>query len=229
MGGVCAPPGTKCEVRRGRLRLSSPRFVWGLCLRRAKGFRPLQSRYCPRGAKRGRCVTDGEYYSATREGWSCPLGAIGMLGKHVLGIAVFFGATSLAHAAPCLNGLKSALIKGRFSGSVDCAHDQLEIKKVGQLRRGSHKFVIYDYRYSLASICNGCAKHGGQRILLFDDRRYMGQYKSEYVRLSLQGGRLVIWPDKVPGIRPDPVSVKITRRGFPEKILIAGEIIHFFQ
>ena len=144
--------------------------------------------------------------------------------------AVAFGAPATAAAAePCLGGLKSRLIAGRFSGSVDCVHDRLSVAKIGRLRTLGHDFVVYDYRYQLAPVCDECAVHGGQRILIFDRGRYLGQYKPDPLRVTLDDGALLFWPVTAGSPSKEPVVVRVTRRGFPKEILVDGEVLRLFR
>jgi hypothetical protein len=134
-----------------------------------------------------------------------------------------------AEAAPCLAGLKQALISGHFSGSVDCVHDRLSIREIGRVRVRERRFIIYDYTYKLRPVCDGCAIHGGQRILIFDRGRYLGQYKTDLSRVSLNGSNLIFRPSGMFGQRAQTSVVRITYRGVPKRILADGEEVSFFR
>lgn len=146
-------------------------------------------------------------------------------------VSVFavLGSTGSAKAAPCLSGLKSALISGLFTGSVDCVHDRLKVREIGRVRARERRFIIYDYTYKARPPCDGCAIHGRQRILIFDRRRYLGQYKTDFARVSLTGSNLIFRPSEMLGRRAGPSVVRITYRGVPQRIFADGEIVSFFR
>jgi hypothetical protein len=136
---------------------------------------------------------------------------------------------SASQAEECLKGLRTALIAGGFSGSVDCLHDQLSIRKIGTLSVREHGFTVYDYRYALAPACDDCAIHGGQRVLIFDRGRYLGQYKPNKVRVTIDKERLLLWPADKLEARQTPVEVAPSSIGFPNEILVDGEVLSFFR
>lgn len=136
---------------------------------------------------------------------------------------------NVAHAQDCLNGLRPSLMSGDFSGSVDCLHDRLSVERIGTVRIQEHEFTVYDYRYRLAPVCDGCAIHGGQRILIFDRGGYEGQYKPDGVRVTLESGRLLFWPRAEVGSPQAATVVEITQTGFPTQILVDGEVLSFFR
>lgn len=149
--------------------------------------------------------------------------------------ATFTALASAGHAGSirggrCLDGLIPVLIAGHFSGSVDCRRDRLSIRPVGHIDAEGHTFAVYDYRYSLFKICPDCAVHGGQRIIILRDGRYLGQYKPEPVRVAVRGKGLVLSPavDNDTPYRA-PVSVPLTNGGPPATLWIGGEALEFFQ
>lgn len=146
----------------------------------------------------------------------------------VCGLAAW-AAIGSAKAAPCLNGLKRALIAGHFSGSVDCGRDHLTVREIGRVRIRERKFIVYDYTYKLRPACEGCAIHGGQRILIFDRGRYLGQYQTNFARVSMSGGKLIFRPSEMFEQRAQTSVVKITYRGVPKRILADGEDVSFFR
>lgn len=121
--------------------------------------------------------------------------------------------------------MKSALVAGDFTGSVDCRHDRLSIKYIGQVRTVAGTFAVYSYRYKLAPACKECAVHGGQRIIFMKRGRYVGQYKSDFVSVAIRDGDLILTP-----IDPNsggPVTVKFTRTGPPKQLFVDSELIGF--
>lgn len=143
--------------------------------------------------------------------------------------AVLFATVGSAEAAPCLGELKRALIAGGFSGSVDCAHDRLSVREIGRVHIRERRFIVYDYTYKLRPVCDGCAVHGGQRILIFDRRRYLGQYKTDFARVSLDGDKIIFRPSLKLGSRVQTYVVRVTYRGVPKRVFADGEMVSFFR
>lgn len=146
----------------------------------------------------------------------------------VCGLAAW-AATGNAEAASCLSGLKRALIFGHFSGPLDCGREHLTVREIGRVRIRERKFIVYDYTYKLRPACEGCTIHGGQRILIFDRGRYLGQHKTDFARVSMRGGNLIFRPSGMFGLRRQTSVVKITYGGVPKRILADGEDVSFFR
>ena len=134
---------------------------------------------------------------------------------------------SAASGADCMKGLKPALVSGGFSGSVDCRHDRLSVKYVGQVRSFGRTFEIYSNRYALRPACPDCAVHGGQRIIVMNRGHYLGQYRSEFVHALVRRGRLLLVPGDPGSGRP--TIVKFTRAGPPRQVRTDGEVVTFFK
>ncbi|MWV28498.1 hypothetical protein [Aurantiacibacter rhizosphaerae] len=134
------------------------------------------------------------------------------------------GSDSEVASGECLLGLKPALLSGGFTGSVDCQHDQLSIKQIGQIRTQSRAFTIYSYQFHLAPPCPECAVHGGHRIIFIEDGRYIRQYRSDNANVAIRHGNLFL------EVRDnEPVRVEFTSGGPPKELLVDGEMISFFQ
>jgi hypothetical protein len=129
----------------------------------------------------------------------------------------------------CLQGLKESLVSGGFSGSVDCQNDKLSMRKIGTIHTQRNDYSIYDYKYRLARICKDCADHGGQRILIFSRRQYVGQYKPDGVNLTIRNNRLFFSSANKSAAQQGLTEIRITQRGFPRKVLIDGEFFSFFR
>jgi len=135
--------------------------------------------------------------------------------------------SSMASAPQCMNGLKPALISGGFSGSVDCQHDRLSVKYIGQVRSFGRTFDIYANHYALRPVCRDCAVHGGQRIIIMSRGHYVGQYKSDFVHVMIRRGHLVLIPSDPSFGRP--TTVTFTRGGPPKQVLSDGEVVTLFK
>jgi hypothetical protein len=143
------------------------------------------------------------------------------------GSLAFAGSADSADAAQCLAGLRSALVAGGFSGSVDCQNDQLSVSYVGPLQKSGRTFEIYSYQYKLKPVCPECAIHSVQRIILMERGHYLGQYKLDFVRVTIRRGDLVfVRNDSASG---KPVTVKFRRDGPPKQLWVDGEVIDFFR
>ena len=138
----------------------------------------------------------------------------------------FAGASNAASKARCLKGLGPALEAGDFSGSVDCQRDELSVQHVGRIREFGRTFEIYSYRYRLMPPCPECSVHGGHRIIFIEHGRYVGQYRSDFARVTIRGGHLVFLTDS-----PDakPVMVRFTAKGPPKEQWDGGEVLLFFR
>jgi hypothetical protein len=132
-----------------------------------------------------------------------------------------------AAASQCLSGLRSALLAGGFSGSTDCQQDRLSLAYVGRVQKFGRSFQIYSYQYSLRPVCPQCAVHGGQRVVLMEGGRYVGQYKPDFVRAAVRQGNLVLLPTN--SVDGKPVIVTFTRRGPTKRLLVYGQVISFFK
>ncbi|WP_311267201.1 hypothetical protein [Sphingobium sp. WCS2017Hpa-17] len=139
------------------------------------------------------------------------------------------GRTQSATEKACRAGIFPALEKGRFSGSIDCRRDQLEIRKAGEIRSGSRAFQIYDYRYRLAPICPKCAIHGGQRIIILSAGRYIGQYKPDSAQVSVERNTLVLSPRSGAEEYGKASAINFGPNGPPNRIQFDGEEMSLFR
>jgi hypothetical protein len=134
---------------------------------------------------------------------------------------------------PCLSGLRSVLVAGGFSGSVDCRHDRFSMRRIGYLKSSGHRFAIYYYQYSLKPICPECAVHGGQRIIILRDGSYLGQYKPDWqVSGQIFKGHLVLIPRCEPGMTEEDCKadqVSFTPEGPPPRVHIFDDYYEFFR
>jgi hypothetical protein len=126
--------------------------------------------------------------------------------------------------------LVPTLSAGGFSGSTDCVHDHLKLRLVGHVDLPGHRFTFYDYHYQLAPPCPECAVHGGQRIIVVRDCRYLGQYKPESVRAAVARNALVLTP--LGNVGPEyskRVVASLTSNGPPSTLWVGGETLQFFK
>jgi hypothetical protein len=116
--------------------------------------------------------------------------------KRVIAIML---ASSLPHSAAakdasdeCLSGMREALVAGHFTGPLVCSKKNATFALVGRTTGG--KYAVYDYRYRYMPE-GGNAMHGGQKIVIFRGRSYVGQYALSpppYVDVSVSGTDVVL-------------------------------------
>ena len=132
--------------------------------------------------------------------------------------------------ASCLGSLGAVLAATEFSGSLDCVHDRLSTAHMGRTHAGAHSFDIYDYRYKLAPVCRDCAVHGGQRVIILRDGRYLGQYKPDGVKVRVVANQLQLTATD-PAISGEgrTVTVRFTAAGPPTRVLVGGDVLELFK
>lgn len=136
------------------------------------------------------------------------------------------GQAQSANDADCRSGILPALAAGNFSGSLDCRRDDLKISKVGEIIADRHVFQIYDYRYRLAPACPECAIHGGQRIIIMNSGRYIGQYKPYGAHVAVEKTSLILSPSAKSDHR---TAVNFAPIGPPRRIWFDGEELILFR
>ncbi len=94
------------------------------------------------------------------------------------------------------------------------------------MQKFGRSFDVYSYRYRLEPVCPECAIHGGHRILFIENGRYVGQYKPDFVQVTMRRGELVLVPNRSAS---ESVIVEFTRAGPPEHLWVDGEVISFFR
>jgi hypothetical protein len=155
-----------------------------------------------------------------------------------LSLTIFFACAALpaqgapGRSPPCLAGLVPTLVEGKFSGSVDCKQDHLVLRLIGKIASSGHQFTIYDYHYRLRLVCPECAVHGGQRVIVLRDGRYLGQYKPESVLVTVGLGGLILTPEGEPELPLSmraPISVPISVNGPPSTVWVGGESLELFR
>lgn len=157
------------------------------------------------------------------------------LSLFTLVVALAYGTTpTLARshsAADCLAGLATTLRAGDFSGSLDCKHDQLRVRPIGEIEAAGHHYRIYDYHYKLAPACPECAVHGGQRIIITRDGNYLGQYKPDFVRVRVSAGKLFLKPEEhgLPSGFAKEARIIFARGGPPQDVWVGGQNLSLFR
>jgi hypothetical protein len=92
-------------------------------------------------------------------------------------------------------------------------------------RTAGNKFSIYDYRYRYLPE-HGNVMHGGQKIVVFRDRTYVGQYalSPPYVTAIVNRTHVLLRT----AVDPQGTNLDFSR-GPPRQILVGGEIETFFR
>lgn len=134
------------------------------------------------------------------------------------------GATASAsdgRPLPCLGGRQAALVRGHFTGAIVCSKKNASFVLVG--RTTGRKFYIYDYRYRFLPT-HGNVMHGGQKIVVFRNNAYVGQYALSpppYVTVTVHGPYISFQIAGTPKVELD-----LTRQP-PGKMLFYGEVETF--
>jgi hypothetical protein len=138
------------------------------------------------------------------------------------------GLPSLAAAnspAECMAGLREILREADFSGPLVCSRRDATFEFVG--RTAGSGFSIYNYDYSYDPPGGSNVMHGGQRILVFRGKRYLGQYglwSRSAVTAHVSGTRLVLQSNET----KQRVVLDFSRTP-PKEVFLAGEYHSFFR
>lgn len=102
-------------------------------------------------------------------------------------------------------------------GVVFCSRGNVTFSLVGRTTGG--KYSIYDYRYRFLPHPGG-VMHGGQRLIVFEGTRYIGNYALlPKVSVTVRGAQVVLKGDE------DSEAVRIDfSRGPPRQILVNGQL-----
>ena len=106
--------------------------------------------------------------------------------------AWLMGPVAAKPTSECLMGLRDSLTRGGFSGPLVCSKDDATFVLVG--RTSESKYSIYDYRYRFRPK-DGNVMHGGQKIVVFQGSRYIGQYSLSpppYNSISVCGSNVIV-------------------------------------
>lgn len=148
--------------------------------------------------------------------------------KFPIAILALATSTSLsdANGGPvlCMSGMQNALAEGHFTGPIVCSQSDATFVLAGHT--AGQKFAIYDYRYKFRP-SGGSATHGGQRLVVFQGGRYIGQYvlsPPPYAVLSVHGTNVVVET----GTSRETVLLDFS--GMPPKeVIIDGEVVVVFR
>lgn len=92
----------------------------------------------------------------------------------------------------CLRGISQILADGHFSGPIVCSTKNATLKRVG--RTVSKSYVIYDYKFRYFPT-NGQQRHGGQKIIVLRNSKYIGQYNlpvPPFANIYIRADKLII-------------------------------------
>ncbi|WP_267435039.1 hypothetical protein [Sphingomonas sp. GM_Shp_1] len=127
-----------------------------------------------------------------------------------------------ANTSSCMAGKRAALVKGHFTGPLLCSGKAVSFVKIGRVEQG--RFALYDYRYRYRPI-GANVMHGGQRIILFRNGIYAGQYvlsPPPYTIVTVKGSTVIMHsPDG------SPDAVLNFADGPPRNILVGGDSVRF--
>lgn len=135
------------------------------------------------------------------------------------------GVVAAKSPAGCMAGMRAALIAGHFSGPLVCSRKDATFQFVG--RTTGSGFSIYNYNYLYDPPGGSHVMHGGQRILLFRGKRYVGQYglwSRGSLTVHVRGARLVLQSTETKQTAELDLSGKP-----PKEVFLAGDFLSFFR
>jgi len=144
--------------------------------------------------------------------------------------AILLIASALSGQAPatppdeCMAGLRQTLLKADFSGPLVCSRRDAVFEFVGRTTNG---FSIYNYDYRYDPPGGSDVMHGGQRVLVFRDKTYVGQYGSwsrSAVSVRVRGKHVVLQSNET----RQSVDLDFSSAP-PNEVFLAGELHSFFR
>jgi hypothetical protein len=129
-------------------------------------------------------------------------------------VAFVVGLASNAASPVCLAAERAS------HGVIFCSSENVSFTLAGRTTGG--KYSIYDYRYQFLPHPSG-VMHGGQRLIVFQGKSYVGNYMlPPTVRVVVRGTEVVLKGDK------DQTTARadFSRRP-PTRILVNGEVVTF--
>ena len=121
----------------------------------------------------------------------------------------------------CLEGRRADLVRGHFTGTIVCSRKDASFVLVG--RTTGSNFYVYDYRYKFRPT-GGNVRHGGQKIVVFRNNVYVGQYALSpppYATVTVSGSYVSLSAAGTPKVELD-----LTRKP-PGHMLFNGEVETF--
>ena len=132
----------------------------------------------------------------------------------ILFMASAVGLASHGQSAPCHTAERAS------HDVVACSPKNVSFVLVG--RTTGSKYSIYDYRYRFLPHPGG-VMHGGQRLIVFQGKRYVGNYMlPPKVSIAVSGTRVILKGDD----DREAVRLDFSRRP-PNRILVNGEVQTF--
>ena len=142
----------------------------------------------------------------------------------ILGIALcLLNVAADRPPAQCPADMLDALVGRHTIHPQPCSTKDETFVFVGSTSGG--KFSVYDYRYRYQPHPGGIY-HGGQRIIVFRGKRYVGQYGviSSYYAVHVRGTDVILQSED----SDEKVRLDFSRNP-PGEVLLDGEPIGFFR
>lgn len=127
-------------------------------------------------------------------------------------------------SSDCMLGMRQYLVEGQFSGPIVCSKSNASFKFLGKINRARYSIFEYKYRFRPRT---GSVMHGGHKIIVFEGRRYIGQFSLSpppYNFVSLSNFEII-----VRGKDKKSEYIVDFSKGPPNKVFIDGELIEFYQ
>jgi hypothetical protein len=122
-------------------------------------------------------------------------------------------------------GLREVLREANFSGPLVCSPSDATFAFVGRTAGSRFSIYSYDYRYNPPG--GSDVMHGGQRILIFRGRRYVGQYglwSRSAVAVRVRGTHVVLQSSET----RQSVTLDFSRAP-PKELFLDGEHHSLFR
>jgi hypothetical protein len=133
------------------------------------------------------------------------------------------GAAADSRLSTCPESLLLAVVDARIGNPRECSGKNATFLLAG--RTTGSGYSIYDYRYRFLPHPGG-VMHGGQRLLVFHGREYLGQYAVQPdVKVTVRGTRVFLQVEDNPR---DRATMDFSRAP-PKRVLINGELVSFWR
>lgn len=122
----------------------------------------------------------------------------------------------------CFGTLGAILVAGNYSGELNCEQISITLHKIGVIEATPKTYEIYNLIYKTITQ-DGYPPHGGQKILLFSNKQYVGQYSLSsppFHGLSIDAKSIVIDIQKEKGNR-----INFDENGPPRSVFIDEDTV----
>jgi len=150
--------------------------------------------------------------------------------KLVMALALVLIASPASAQTSCYGSLRGPLAAGGYSGdggAYDCKDINVDIKYIGRIPLRGRIFHIYSLIYQTIPEQSDMSAHGGQRILIFRGKTYLGQFHLDtppFFKVSIKGSSIRINTRAKFGN-----EIRLTKDGPPPRAFLAQDIDGLFR